>query len=265
MVSIERFVRVKSLAEAYELNQDRSNTVLGGFMWLKMGNRKIENAIDLSGLSLDTIEETGEEFSIGCMCSLRTLELHEGLHHAFQGVIREAVHHIVGVQFRNGATVGGSVYGRFGFSDVLTCLLALDCYVELYKGGIVPLHEFATMKSDNDILVRIHIKKDGRRASYQSQRITRTDFPIIAAAAAKKDNTLFISIGARPGKASLLIKDDCLLDENSADDEIAALAEWARDQYKYGSDIRAGQDYRRHLAFVYVKRALQEILRGVTA
>ena len=39
--------------------------------------------------------------------------------------MREAVRHIVGVQFRNCATVGGSVYGRFGFSDVLTLLLAL--------------------------------------------------------------------------------------------------------------------------------------------
>ena len=35
------------------------------------------------------------------------------------------------------ATVGGSIWGRFGFSDVLTVFLAMDSYVELYKGGIV--------------------------------------------------------------------------------------------------------------------------------
>jgi CO/xanthine dehydrogenase FAD-binding subunit len=68
MVSIERFVRVKSLAEAYELNQERMNTVLGGFMWLKMGNRKIENAIDLSGLSLDTIEKPARS-SASAVCA----------------------------------------------------------------------------------------------------------------------------------------------------------------------------------------------------
>ena len=44
---------------------------------------------------------------------------------------------------RNCATVGGSVYARFGFSDILTCLLALDAYVELYHGGMVPIKEFA--------------------------------------------------------------------------------------------------------------------------
>ena len=57
------------------------------------------------------------------------------------------------------ATVGGSIFGRFGFSDVLTCFLALDTYVELYKGGIVSLKEFVDMPRDNDILVRILIKK----------------------------------------------------------------------------------------------------------
>ena len=38
---------------------------------------------------------------------------------------------------RSMATVGGSIWGRFGFSDVLTVFLAMDSYVELYKGGIV--------------------------------------------------------------------------------------------------------------------------------
>ena len=65
----------------------------------------------------------------------------------------------MGVQFRNMATVGGSVWGRFGFSDVLTLLLALDTEVELYQGGLVPLEEFASRKPDNDILVRVHIRK----------------------------------------------------------------------------------------------------------
>ena len=45
--------------------------------------------------------------------------------------------------------------------------LALDTYVELYHGGIVPLEEFAkrpVRRDDRDILVRIIIKKDGRKA-----------------------------------------------------------------------------------------------------
>ena len=61
------YVKVTSLAEAYELCQKRSSLVVGGMVWLKMGNRVVTTAIDLSGLGLDTITETEGEFVIGCM------------------------------------------------------------------------------------------------------------------------------------------------------------------------------------------------------
>ena len=180
MFSAREYVKAKSLEEAWELNQKRSSVIVGGMMWLKMGNSQKGTVIDLSGLGLNTIEDRGEEISIGAMCTLRQLETDEGLERAFNGVFRECVRHIVGVQFRNGATVGGSVYGRYGFSDVLTCLLALDSYVELYRGGVVSLEEFAKMPYDRDVLVRIIVKKDGRKAAYVTQRNTKTDFPVIS-------------------------------------------------------------------------------------
>lgn len=57
------------------------------------------------------------------MVSLRELEKHPGLNELTGGTISNSVEHIVGVQFRNCATVGGSVFGRFRFSDVLTILM----------------------------------------------------------------------------------------------------------------------------------------------
>ena len=114
-------------------------------MWLKMGSNYKSAAIDLSGLGLDYIEEDEEEFRIGCMCSLRSLELHEGLNRYFGGIFRECTKGIVGVQFRNGATVGGSVFGRYGFSDILTCMMMLDVQVELYQRGRISLEEFAKL------------------------------------------------------------------------------------------------------------------------
>lgn len=79
MLNIREYVKVQSLEEAYELNQKRTNKVIGGMLWMKMGSRNIQKAIDLSGLGLDKIEETEEEFRIGCMTTLRDLELHPGL------------------------------------------------------------------------------------------------------------------------------------------------------------------------------------------
>ena len=182
MLNIREYVKVQSLEEAYELNQKRTNKVIGGMLWMKMGSRNIQKAIDLSGLGLDKIEETEEEFRIGCMTTLRDLELHPGLEAYTGSAMKESLRHIVGVQFRNLATVGGSIFGRFGFSDVLTLFLGLDTDVELYKGGIVPLSEFAWSKRDNDILVGLIVKKRPVQIFYQSLRLTRPDFPVLASA-----------------------------------------------------------------------------------
>jgi len=130
MVTIQNYVRAKSLEEAYELNQKKGNCILGGMLWTKMQNRMIQTAIDLCDLGLNEIEETEEEFFIGAMVSLRQLETDAGLNAYTQGAVRDAVKDIVGVQFRNLATVGGSIWGRFGFSDVLTVFLAMDTEVE---------------------------------------------------------------------------------------------------------------------------------------
>lgn len=134
MLKIKEYVKAQSLEQAYELNQKKSTCILGGMLWLKMSNRTVQKAVDLSGLGLDQIEETEDEFSIGAMVTLRQIEIHQGLNQWSHGAVKECVRSIVGVQFRNLATVGGSIFGRFGFSDVLTCFLAFDSYVELYHG-----------------------------------------------------------------------------------------------------------------------------------
>ena len=79
MITIREYKKVQSLEEAYELNQKKSNRIIGGMIWLKMETLNVGTAIDLSGLGLDAVEETETEFRIGAMTTLRTLETHEGL------------------------------------------------------------------------------------------------------------------------------------------------------------------------------------------
>ena len=80
MLKIKNYMKAESLEQAYELNQKRTACVLGGMVWLKMGNRIVTTAIDLSGLGLDTITETESEFVIGCMTPLRDLDIYERCH-----------------------------------------------------------------------------------------------------------------------------------------------------------------------------------------
>ena len=79
MMTIREYKRAESLEEAWQLNQKKNNRVIGGMIWLKMEKINVGTAIDLSGLGLDAIEETEEQFSIGAMVTLRQLELDAGL------------------------------------------------------------------------------------------------------------------------------------------------------------------------------------------
>ena len=237
MMTIREYKRAESLEEAWQLNQKRNNRVIGGMIWLKMENINVGTAIDLSGLGLDKIVETAEGFSIGAMVPLRQIELHEGLNAYTGGAVRESVRHIVGVQLRNLATVGGSIYSRFGFSDVLTMFLALNASVELYKGGIVP--------------------KEQAAFCYQSVRNSQTDFPVLTCAAAKTAGGFRVAIGARPGKAVLYT-----LQPNAVETPELTAARFAaevRANIRTESNMRGSAEYRNHLAGVLVKRAVLKL------
>ena len=58
MITIQKYVRAKTLEEAWQLNQDKRSRVLGGMLWLRLGKNTVGTAIDLCDLGLNTIEET---------------------------------------------------------------------------------------------------------------------------------------------------------------------------------------------------------------
>lgn len=261
MLTIKEYRKAESLEEAWQLNQKRPNRIIGGMVWLKMCSLNVQTAIDLSGLGLDGIEEQEDSFSIGCMVTLRQLETHPGLDRYTNGAMKEALRHIVGVQFRNVATVGGSLFGRYGFSDVLTAFMAMDAQVELYKGGLIPIRGFAEMPYDRDVLVRVVVKKTPAAYFYQSMRNTDTDFPALTCAAARTAEGLRICIGARPGKAVLLSAPEELLQAPFSGEKAKQLAAYAAKQIPTGSNMRGSAEYRTHLVEVLTKRAAEHLTK----
>lgn len=260
-MKIRNYVRAQSLEEAWDLlQQNRRSRIVGGMLWLKMVDVPVPAAIDLCDLGLDTIEERADGFTVGAMTTLRQLELHPGLNAYTGGAMAKAMAGIVGVQFRNLATVGGSVYGRFGFSDVLTMLLAMDVQVELYREGLVPLEEFAARtEKERDILVRLHIRKQPGVFAYAAVRNSRTDFPVLTAAASRMDGVYRVVLGARPGRAMVLRDDRNLLAGGLTEQTAAAFARDAAERTPTGSNVRAGAAYRTHLVRVLTQRVLMEL------
>jgi CO/xanthine dehydrogenase FAD-binding subunit len=252
-------VKVQSLQEAYELNQKKTNMIIGGMVWVKMQKKRVNTAIDLSDLGLDTIEETEEEYRIGAMVSLRQLELHPGINELTHGAARESVRHIVGVQFRNLATVGGSVFGRFGFSDVLTFFMAAGASVELYQKGIVPIEAFAQMPRDNDILVRVLLPKRPQKIVYLSQRNTKTDFPVLTCCVSQDGEEVRCCIGARPMRSVCIRDGEGILKEGITAESAADFGAYVKAHTTTGSNMRGSGEYRSILTGVLTKRALLKI------
>jgi len=251
VITIKEYLKVASIKEAWELNQKRTNLVIGGMGWIKMASNNYTIAIDLSDLGLDKIEEKNDEFVIGAMVTLRQLEINEGLNSYFNGAFKDSLRHIVGVQFRNCASLGGTIALRPGFSDPITLFMALDSYVELYNGSdsneLVSLADFCQMKRDNSIVVALHIKKDNRKVVYESFRNTETDFPVLALALAKNGDSYVAAVGARPSIAKRV-----------EGENIEELIEKAG-KLSYQSNLRGSAEYRKMLAGNLIKRAKERL------
>ena len=276
MFYYNQYVRAQSLDEAYELYQKKPNFVLGGMLWLKMKNKTLGTAIDLCDLGLDQIDEDENEFRIGAYATLRQIETHEALNAYTHGAIAESVRHIVGVQFRNVATVGGSIWGRFGFSDVMTIFRALGAKVQLHKAGIMDLDEFAALsRTTRDVLVSVIVPKNAKGVVYLSQRNQSTDFPVLTCAVANRSGRYVAVIGASPYMAEPVWDEDGILDgmtgaetagnkaltENSENNEkIEKFAGYVAEHIRFGSNIRAGAEYREMICRVLTRRAVKQSL-----
>ncbi len=276
MFYYNQYVRAQSLDEAYELYQKKPNFVLGGMLWLKMKNKTLGTAIDLCDLGLDQIDEDENEFRIGAYATLRQIETHEALNAYTHGAIAESVRHIVGVQFRNVATVGGSIWGRFGFSDVMTIFRALGAKVQLHKAGIMDLDEFASLpRTTRDVLVSVIVPKNAKGVVYLSQRNQSTDFPVLTCAVANRRGRYVAVIGASPYMAEPVWDEDGILDcladaktdgnaaltENSETNaKIDKFAEYVAEHIRFGSNIRAGAEYREIICRVLTRRAVTQSL-----
>ena len=253
-MTIREYARPETVEEAFALCQKRSNAVMAGNMWLRMEKKAVATLIDLSGLGLDDVKEQEDAFELGAMATLRHLETHEGLRRDYHNAFARALGPIVGVQFRNTATVGGSVFARFGFSDVSTLLLALGASVRLHAAGEKTLRDFQTQPFARDILLSVRVPKGALGVGYHAMRRSATDIPLLTAAAVRTDAGISVAVGARPGRAQLLCEGETELTDARRQALLGAMA--------FGTNMRASAAYRREVADVLVRRAVQDAMEG---
>jgi CO/xanthine dehydrogenase FAD-binding subunit len=229
-----------------------------------MNARSVDTAVDLSGLDLRYITKKGKTYEIGAMTTARDLETNAELQQSFGTILSEAVAHIIGVQLRNIITVGGTVFGRYGFSDLLTALLALDARVVFHDDSEMKLEEFIGSRSNEPQIIRkVVLDADGRTGAYKGVRNSRTDFSILNAAAVRTKAGWRVAVGARPGSARLSAAAAGVLDEAKKVDAAAMkkAGEAAAEELSFGDDQRGSGEYRKSVCGVLIKRAVEEVVQ----
>ena len=259
MFTFANFFPASTIEEAYaELMKNRKNVLLGGTSYLRMGNTNYNTAVDISNVTdIDKITEKEDSFEIGAMVSFRQLETDKNLYQWFP-VISTAVSDIVGVQLRNNVRIGATVFTKHGFSDLITALLSLDTYVVLYKGGELKLEDFLKEKeSRRDILVKVIIKKEKLKTSFQCVRKSKADYAVLNMAVSRDEaGNMRVAVGSRPSRAVLAHKTMEFLKDNF--DEKQA-GEILQREIVFGSNMRGTKEYRELLGAALLAKALKEV------
>ncbi len=244
MLRIMNYACPDTIEEAYELlKKNKKNAIIGGMIWLKMEDIQIPTGIVLDKLHLDQIEEDENEFKIGAMVTLRQLEIHPSFNEVTCHVFRDAVKDIVGVQMRNLATIGGSVYSRFGFSDVICALLCLECDIETCAHGRIPLEEFIQLGYEKDIVQYVYVKKRKYNSAFYCVRQSATDISTLNASLTKYEDHYRFCIGARPAIAKVF---NCAFNEKPVDVLVAG-------------NMRASKEYRQKLVEGITEKLIRKV------
>ena len=261
---IDRYEKPSSIKEAYGmLISTPKSVVIGGGAYVRLGKRHVDLAIDMCNAGLNYIYEKKKTIEIGATTTFRQLEKSDILKGYYGGSIHKTVKDIMGVQMRNIVTVGGTIQGRYGFSDLITTLLALDCSVVLHKRGEIYLENFLKEKIyQKDILEKIIIKKDERISSFMSMKNTSNAFSVVNVAVCTKNGRCNIAVGARPGVAALATRAMIYMESSKGNEyDITKTGEIASNELLFAGDLRASKEYRKELCSVLVKRGLLEVMK----
>ena len=263
-MEIKEYLRVKSIEEAYDvLQRDINNKIIGGGAWIKISLKRVNTLISLDDLKLDYIKEENDFFEIGSMTTLRELEVHGGLKKVANGILNQAIGNIMGVSVRNIATIGGSVMGKFAFSDLLGVLSVLNTELVFHKLGSISIEDFLNMqKIPKDILLSIRINKHIKKGYFKKVATTHLDFSIINLAISY-DKLFKIAIGSRPNIAIRAKNAEDYLNgiEEIQEDNLSEAVKIALEEVKLGDNSRGSKDYRELLMKTYLKRGIREVIK----
>lgn len=287
--AVERFLAPTSLVQALAALCDGGGaTVLAGGTDLMPQSRagRLPPARTLINIrrvpGLDAVEVEGDILRLGTLTTIATLLAHP-LVHQHAPLLVEAADHFASDQIRNAATVGGNICNASPSADTAPALLVLGARAVLTGAQAernLPLEDFfigpgKTALQPGELLIRLEIPRSQARSGSCYLRHTPRAWMDLA--------FVGVAVGLQLGEQGEILSsrialgavapvpmrayrteerltgcqpDETILDEASrlASSEIRPI-----------DDLRASAEYRRHLAEVLTRRALEQAIASARA
>lgn len=256
IINLKEYIKPESLEQAWKIHKENIDTSIfstGGLSTSLREDHTTQYILDIKGLLPDKLIETPETYTIGGGMTVNELIKAMG-NHPLVGCLKR-----VGTnQIRNMSTIAGSIAQRYGWSDIITALVAYKSEINVFtdeKETTVSIEDYLASKK-RPIIVSITIDKKYNRGAFQ--HISRTDYDVsqfnLFMCARVEDNEIkekSIAYGARPGYALRLKTAEEFHDPSELFEAVSSA--------KVSNGFGLSEDYRRDLLKVFLKRALAEI------
>jgi carbon-monoxide dehydrogenase medium subunit len=274
------YIAAKSLEEAVTLlakHKDDAKLLAGGHsllpaMKLRLMQPKV--LIDIGRIrDLSYIREEGGQIRIGAMTTHFQMETSDVLRRACP-LLPETATNLGDVQVRNKGTIGGSIAHADPAADWPAAILAVDAEIvavgpkgdRVIKAADFFVDMLTTALHPGEVLreIRITPPKGKFGQCYIKVRQPASGFALVGIAVnlgldgAGKCQSAGVGITGVAAKPYRAGKVESTLKGTSLDAKsLAAAASHAADGVEVNSDLFASSEYRRHLAEVYTRRALE--------
>ena len=269
----ERAASVESAVRLLATYGEDAKLLAGGHSLLPLMKLRLARPsvlVDIGRLrELSYVRDEGSWVSVGALTRHRDVETSDVLR-ASVPLLAAAAAEVGDPQVRHRGTIGGSLAHGDPASDLPAVVLALSATLVVHgPSGVreIPASEFfagflETALADDEVLTEIRIPKaTAGTGGWSFQKFNRRaqDWAIVGVAAARFNGGSSVPAGvALVNMATTPVRATAVESALAGGASAAEAAAHAADGLEPPSDLNASPDYRRHLATVLVRRALEE-------
>ena len=278
------YVAPSSLEDAFDALGDDAKVLAGGMSLIPLMKLRLFSpavVVDIGGIpGMDSIEESNGEIEIGAL--VRHAETAASkLVHVHARALATAASLTGDVQVRNrGTTCGALAHADVAADQPAGALACGAVMIARSASGTreIPASEFfvdslTSALEPNEILTSIRLPKTGPGEASAYAKLGRrgglSDYAVAAAAAwiHKPDDTVedaqiaVTGVGTKPTLAESVAQ--ALIGTDGSDQAIVEAAEKAIDEVTVIEDLYGSEEYKTHLAKVFVKRAVKKALEAI--